>query len=123
MNRKGLVCAGLFAVICGTAFVTLATWPPTDSVTWQPSRLLHWWQFEWLAAVGFTLSALPSFVIFKLDAFFAANESLRNPVAALLVFLEVAAIAWLIYKVVSVLDARGKAQQALAADARKPSRG
>ncbi len=108
---------------CGEPMITLVSWPPTDSITWEPLRTPDWWQFEWLAAVGFLLSALPSLVIFKLDVFFAANEHLRYPVAGLLVLVEVVALCLVIYKVVAMLDTSAKAQQALAADDRKPSRG
>ncbi len=96
MNRKGSIYAWLLGVICAAAMATLITWPPTDPITWQPLRPLEWWQLEWLAAVGFLLSALPSLLISKLDAFFAANEHLRNPVAAVLIFVEVVALCVLL---------------------------
>src|SRR5687767_14494168 len=102
MNRTALICSGLLGVICAAAMATLVSWPPTDPITWQPLHPLEWWQFEWLAAVGFLLSALPSLLIFKLDAFFAANEYLRNPVAAVLTFVEVLTLCVLVYRVVSV---------------------
>lgn len=104
MSRKGVVVAGVVALLCAAALLTLITWPVTDSITWKPLTAPAWWQFEWLAGFGILLSALPSFVIFKLDAFFAANEYLRNPVAAFLVFTEVAVLCILTYALVAFLD-------------------
>jgi hypothetical protein len=93
MSRKGLIGASVVAVFCAAALITLFTWPPTDSITWQPLSPPAWWQFGWLAGSGFILSALPSLAIFKLDAFVAANEHLRNPATMILLFTEVAGFA------------------------------
>lgn len=106
MNTKGLICAGFLVVVCGAAGITLLTWPPIDSITWQPLRPPAWWQFEWLAALGFILSALPSLVVFELDAFFAAHEHLRNPTAAFLLFVEVAMLCIGTYAIAAALDTK-----------------
>jgi hypothetical protein len=105
MNRKGLIWAGTVAVICAAAIATLITWPPTDSITWRLLSPPSWWQFEWLAGLGFWISALPSFVIYKFDAFFAVNESLRYPIASLLVLVEVLLFCLCAYGLVVLSDA------------------
>jgi hypothetical protein len=104
VNRKGLICAGFVAGLCAAAVLTLLTWPPTDPITWQPLSPPAWWQFEWLVALGFILSALPSLVIFKLDVCFAAHEHLRNPPAAFLLFTEVAMLCIGTHALVAALD-------------------
>lgn len=101
MNRKPLLTACAVAGLCAAAMVTLATWPMTDLITWKPLTPPAWWQFEWLAALGFWLSALPSLVIFKFDRFFAANEHWRYPVMWSLICLEVLAICSAVYKLVA----------------------
>ena len=84
--------------------MTLLTWLPTDGITWEPLVAPAWWQFEWLAGLGFWLSALPSRVIYKFDAFFAANEHLWYPASGLLLIIEVALICFGVYKIVAALD-------------------
>jgi hypothetical protein len=91
--------------------VTLVTWPMTDSITWKPLTPPVWWQFEWLAALGFWLSALPSVVIFKFDGFFAANEYLRDPVAWSLILIEVLVMCFAIYKLVASASQAANAQR------------
>lgn len=108
MNKKGLACASVVAALCAAALITLFTWPLTDSITWQPLSPPAWWQFELLAGLGFVLSALPSLAIFKFDAFFAANEHLRNPTVGLLVFAEIAALCICSYALVAFLDRRSE---------------
>lgn len=119
MNRTAIACAGVVAILCAAAMLTLATWPLTDSITWKPLTPPAWWQFEWLYALGFWLSALPSFLIYAFDSFFAANESLRNPVVDFLVAVEVLIVCWGTYKVV----AAATAQHVAAADRAKPRSG
>lgn len=119
MNRTAIACAGVVAILCAAAMLTLTTWPLTDSITWKPLTPPAWWQFEWLHALGFWLSALPSFLIYAFDSFFAANESLRNPVAAFLIAGEVLIVCWGTYKLV----AAATAQQVAAADRAKPRSG
>jgi len=122
MNRNGLIWAGVVAVVCTAAVVTLITWPPTDWITWQPLSPPSWWQFEWLAGLGFWICALPGFVIYKFDAFFAANESLRYPVASSLVLVEVLLFCFCAYGLVVLSDVNAaKAQQAVAVD--RPKKG
>lgn len=96
--------AGAVAALCAAAMATLMTWPPTDSITWRPLTPPSWWQIEWLAGLGFWLSALPSFVIFEFDAFFSANEHLRDPVVDLLLLVEILALCICVYKIVVVFD-------------------
>lgn len=104
MNRKALPCASGMAILCAAAMATLLTWPLTDSITWRPLTPPAWWQFEWLAHLGVLLSALPSFIVYKFDGFFAANEYLRGPVAGLLVLLEVLLLAYGTYKILTLSD-------------------
>ena len=101
MNKRAIVCACLFALLSAAAMLTLITWPLSDLVSWQPLTPPAWWQFEWLLALGFWLSALPSSVIYAFDSFFAAHESLRNPAASLLIVMEVIIVCWGIYKLVA----------------------
>jgi hypothetical protein len=108
MNRKGLIWAGIVAVICTAAIATLITWPPTDSITWRPPL---WWRFEWLAGFGFWICALPSFVIHKFDAFFAVYESLRYPIASFLVLVEVLLFCLCAYGLVVLSDATAAKSQ------------
>jgi hypothetical protein len=119
MNRRALIYAGAVAALCAAAIATLATWPVTDPISWRPLSSPAWWQFEWLAYFGVLLSAAPSFVIYKFDAFFAANEHLRIPFATFLVFAEVLFLAFGTYKLLAFsADVAAKAQQAAAGDAR-----
>jgi hypothetical protein len=120
VNRKALLSACFVAGVCAAAKVTLVTWPMTDSITWKPLTPSAWWQFEWLAALGFWLSALPSFLIFRFDTFFAANEQLRDPVAWSLILLEVLVVCFAIYKLVASAGQGAKAQQVAAGDAGNP---
>lgn len=99
MNRRGLISAGVVALISTAALVTLITWPHTDLMTQRPSGSPSWWQLEWLASLGFWFCALPSLVIYKFDAFFVANEALRYPVASLLVLVEVLLLCLCSYRV------------------------
>jgi hypothetical protein len=115
MNKKAIVCASVVAVLCAAAMLTLITWPLTDSITWKPLTQPAWWQFEWLHALGFWLSALPSFVIYAFDPFFAANESLRDPAASLLVAVEIFLLCFGTYKFVAAV----RAQQAVQPDRRE----
>ena len=107
MNRKGVVVASVVGILCAAGLLTLIAWPATDSITWQPLTAPAWWQFEWLAGLGILLSALPSLVIFELDAFFATNEHLRNPAVMFLLFTEVAVLCSLTYALVALLDKHG----------------
>jgi hypothetical protein len=119
MNRRALWFAGAVTTLCVAAMATLLTWPHTDSTTWRPLTPPAWWQFEWLAYLGMLLSAVPSFVIYKFDAFFAANEYLRDPVVGFLIFVEVFLLALGIYKLFAFsAQVAAKAQQAAAGDAR-----
>jgi hypothetical protein len=120
VNRKALLSACAVAGLCAAGMVTLASWPVMDPVTWKPLTPPAWWQFEWLAVLGFWLSALPSFVIFKFDRFFAANEHWRNPVAWSLILLEVLVMCFVIYKLVALATQAAMAQQVAAGDAGNP---
>jgi hypothetical protein len=73
-----------------------------------------------LAALGFWLSALPSFVIFRFDNFFAANEHFRNPAAWSLIVLEFLVMCFAIYVLVASASRAAKAQQVAAGDAGNP---
>src|SRR4051812_49324574 len=124
MSKKGLVLGTAVAALCAAAMVTLITWPLTDSITWKPLSVPAWWQFEWLAGLGVVLSAIPSFVIYKLDAFFAANEHFRNPVLDCLLVAEIAALCLSVYGIVVLFERNGaKAQQSVAADRPKTGSG
>ena len=112
LNRKGLALAASVATICAASLVTLLNWPPTDGTTWEPLAAPAWWQFEWLAGLGFWLSALPSGVIYKFGAFFAANEHLRYPASGLLLIIEVGLICFGVYKIVAALDRKTVATEA-----------
>ena len=101
MNRKAFVSACAVAGLCVAAMVTLVTWPMTDPITWKPLTAPARWQFEWLAGLGVWLCALPSFVVFKFDSLFVANEHLRDPVTWSLIFVEVVVMCFAIYKLVA----------------------
>jgi hypothetical protein len=123
-KRGASLCALAVTLLCAAAMTTLLTWPPTDSITWRPLTPPAWWQFEWLAALGFWLSALPSFAIYKFDTFFAANTHLRDPAAGFFILVEVLFLALGTYKLVALSsDLSAKAQQAVAADRPKPGSG
>jgi hypothetical protein len=110
MNKKAMAWSGVMAALCAVAMLTLVTWPLTDSITWKPLTPLGWWQFEWLHALGFWLCALPSFVIYAFDGFFASNESLRNPVSVFLVVAEILLVCVGIYKCVAAVTAQQSVQ-------------
>jgi hypothetical protein len=85
--------------------IQIATGVFLANPTRHPSATLTppaWWQFEWLAALGFWLSALPSFVIYKFDTFFAANAHLRDPAAGFFILVEVLFLALGTYKLVAL---------------------
>lgn len=63
-----------------------------------------WWQFEWAVGLGFWLSAVPSFVIYSFDYYFAANEHLRDPVAACLIIAEIFSLVFGTYKLVVLIQ-------------------
>lgn len=108
MNKVASSWAVAVASSCAAAMVTLHTWPHTDPITWRPLASPAWWQFEWLAGLGFWLSALPSFVIYSLDSFFAANEHLRDPVAFFLIVVEIFLLTFAMHKLVTLLQRPGK---------------
>ncbi len=88
--------------------LTLLTWPPYKGSSWELACSPAWWQFEWLAAVGFWLSALPSLAVYRLDDFFASAEHLCYPFVGLLIAIEVIFLSLLTY----VMVARGSARWA-----------
>jgi hypothetical protein len=89
----------LLALVCLWSIFTLVTWPPYVGSTWKLSHPAAWWQSEVFLFIGFLLSALPSFAVFQLDAFFHAHEQLRYPFAALLIAAEVAVLCYAVYRI------------------------
>jgi hypothetical protein len=84
--------------------LTLLTWPPYDAswdASWTPVHPPAWWQFEWLAAIGFALTAAPSYVIFRLDNFFAVHDQMRNPIGGALIAIEVVLLCFVTYQIVA----------------------
>jgi len=78
---------------------TLVTWPDFVDGTWELSHQPAWWQRELFLFIGFVLSALPSLVVFHLDAFFHAHEQLRNPFAVFLITAEVAVVCYVVHRI------------------------
>jgi hypothetical protein len=68
------------------------------------ARPLAWWRFRILALIGLLLSWLPSGAVFYLDGFFRTHGQLRNPFAVLLITAEVAAVCYVVYRVLRRLD-------------------
>ena len=72
--------------------LTMSTWPPFKDGTWELSREPAWWQFQIFALGGIALTAIPSFIVYQLDAFFHSHESFRYPFVAAIVAIEIAFI-------------------------------
>lgn len=81
--------------------LTLLTWPPFRGGSWEPSGAPAWWQFEWLAGLGFALSVLPSIAVASLHDSFVSAEYLRYLFVGGLVGLEVLLLCWLTYRVIA----------------------
>ena len=101
MNRKAFWSAAAVAAVCAAAMLTLLTWPPFRDGSWELAHSPAWWQFEWLAAIGFVLSALPGVAVAFLHTFFASAEYLRYPFAELLLAFEVLLLCLLTYRMVA----------------------
>jgi hypothetical protein len=111
VNRKALWSAAALAAICAAAMLTLLTWPAFRGGSWELAHPPAWWQFEWLATIGFVLCALPSFAVFHLHDFFASHESLRYPFAGLVVTLEVMLLCLFTYRIVRSLSVRAASEK------------
>jgi hypothetical protein len=90
----------IIAAICASALLTLYTWPPYNGSSWELTHSPAWWQFEWLEAIGVLLSILPSYLVFRLDSFFASAEHLRGPFVVLSLTIEVLSLCVFIYRIV-----------------------
>lgn len=56
---------------------------------------------EWLVTIGTALCIAPSYVVFRLDDFFASWDQWRYPVAGLLVAVEVFLLCLVTYRIVA----------------------
>jgi hypothetical protein len=105
-SRWALGKSACLALVCLFSFLTLFTWPDFVDGSWKLSRPPAWWQFEIFASIGLLLTALPSFVIYRLDAFFQVHGQLRNPMVVLLLTIEVAVLCYVVHRAARSLERR-----------------
>lgn len=98
--RLEWIVAVIVVLTSAFALLTLTMWPPPPSTAVAEDLLAgtpKWWQFRAVAALGILLSVAPSYVIYRFDDFFHANEVLRYPVVGILLALEVLVISLLAF--------------------------
>jgi hypothetical protein len=97
--KKPELFAAAVATLCMASVITILSWPKFQDGTWETVSLPTWWQFEWLAAIGVGLSALPSLAVAALSESTGISASMRYVVPGLLITLKIAALSFLVYKV------------------------
>jgi MFS family permease len=98
--KKSKLVAVIVLLFCISGLATMMTWPHFKEGSWQTVSVPAWWQFEWLAAIGFCLSALPSIAVAYLSEVFELNEYFRYVISGFLIFLEIIVISFVVYKIV-----------------------
>jgi hypothetical protein len=97
--RKSTLITVIALLLCIGGLITLFSWPNFKEGSWHTISGSAWWQFEWLAAIGFYLSALPSMVVASLDKILELNQNIRYFLSGCLMLIEIVAIALVVYKI------------------------